>query len=133
MFGTEIPALFWMVIISILTFFLAMIFYYLAMLLKESQGAMSDARVTIVKTNDVLDESKEVIILTRATMENLQTTTDALSESVDSITKSVKVSVDEINTAVVIPAKQIGSYLQMASGLLQGFLGSPEDQSEELE
>lgn len=104
-----------------------MILYYLAMLIKESQGAVSDSRVTITKTNALLDESTEVLILTKATMENVQKTTDALSESVDTITTSVKTSVDELNTAVVVPAKQIGSYLQMASGFIQGMVGSPED------
>lgn len=104
----EIPALFWMVIITGLSVLLGMILYYLAMILKEARNTMGEVTKTVQKSNVLLDDAAEVVSVAKSSAKKLEGT------------------VDEVNQAVVQPLRTIGSALHAVSGFIGGFRGTEE-------
>ena len=104
----EIPAIFWMVIISGLSVLLGLILYYFAMILREATNTMSEVTKTVQKSNLLLDDAAEVVSVAKTSAKKLEGT------------------VDTMNEAVLVPLKSIGSVLHTLSGFISGFRGSEE-------
>lgn len=102
----EIPAEFWMVIVSVVTLFLVLIMYQFAMLLKETTKTMSETskvvtelQETVKKANIVLEDASEVVSMTKTTVE-------------------------EVQSNVVQPVLRIASVVGIVSDLVDTFTGS---------
>lgn len=101
----EIPAIFWMIVISCLSALFGMVLYYLAMSLKESNNTMKEVTITVQKTNKILDETDEILKETREVIEQ------------------TKMVVEEVNQTIVVPARSVGSVLTGIAGFFQGLKG----------
>lgn len=77
----EIPAIFWMVIIAGLSAIFALILYYVAMLLRETTGAVEDARGVIQKTDAIVGDVTEVSGALKGTVTMLTGTVDKIHDS----------------------------------------------------
>jgi len=88
----EIPSVFWMVIISVMTLFFCFVLYQLAMLLKESKNTIVGLQKTVDDINGITSE---------------------LSGIVDSI----KTPVNQIVGVV----QKVSSVISVASGIVDGF------------
>lgn len=105
-----IPPVYWMVLISVVSVFICLILYYIAMLVKETTNTMvevkevvRETRDTITKTNKILDESTEVLASAKRT------------------TLMIESSVSELNQSIVQPVKRIGSIISSVSNFVEGF------------
>ncbi|MCA9376897.1 hypothetical protein H6763_02910 [Candidatus Nomurabacteria bacterium] len=104
----QIPAVFWMVVISGLSILLGMILYYLAMILREATNTMSEVTKTVQKSNVLLDDAAEVVSVAKTSAKKLEET------------------VDEVNKAIIVPVRSIGSVLHTVSGFIEGFRDNSE-------
>ncbi len=98
-----IPSIYWMIIISIITGFLCLIFYYLAMLLKESKETVIEVRETVKKSNQIMDEANEIIRTAKKAVN--------IAENI----------VKEVETQIIFPVRTIGGIFQTISGFLEGW------------
>ncbi|WKZ30744.1 MAG: DUF948 domain-containing protein [Candidatus Dojkabacteria bacterium] len=108
----QIPAEFWMVIISVLTLFLVFIMYQIANLLKESTKTMAETtkvvtelQDTVKKANLVLEDAAEVVSMTKTTVEEVQ---------------------DNVVTPVIKIASIIGMVSDIVDSFTGGFKGTKE-------
>lgn len=102
----NIPSEFWMVMITVLTLMFALILYYVAMLLRETTFAVGDMRITIQRSNDILEHAEEIV------------------KRAESIVHMVEVAAGQISENIVVPIVSLGAYIKTANGFLSGFLGS---------
>lgn len=103
MSNNEIPALFWMVIITGLSSLFGLILFYIAMLLKDTRSTVQEVTKTVEKSNNILDEVEGVVTTARESVSLLKDTAS------------------EINRSIVTPVRSIGSILHTLSGFLDGF------------
>jgi hypothetical protein len=97
-----IPAEYWMVILTVLVGFICFVLYELAMLLRESKGAVSDSRRIMVEAESTLGKA------------------NALVDTATEIVNSVKGSVEDITDFVGGPLRRIGSVLAVIGGFVGG-------------
>jgi cell division protein FtsB len=103
--NNQIPALFWMVIITGLSSLLGLILFYCAMLLKDTRSTVQELTKTVAKSNKLLDEVDDVVITAKESVSLLKDTAT------------------EINRSVVAPVRSLGSVLHTLSGFVEGFRG----------
>jgi uncharacterized protein YoxC len=93
----EIPSVFWMVIISVVTIFFCFVLYHLAMLLKESKNTVIGLQKTV---NDI----------------------NGITSELSGIVSSIKTPVDQIVGVV----QRVSSVFSVASGIIDGFKSREE-------
>lgn len=106
--SNEIPALYWMVLIAVLSGFFAAILFYTAMLIKELATTVVDAREIVKNSNKIVLESTEIL-------------SDARE-----VVSMVKGTVTEVNSTIIEPIRRVGSLLTMVTGFVDGFTGNKE-------
>ena len=90
-----IPAIYWMIIISIPVAFLTFVLFELAMLIKDSRKLVLETKETINKANKILDDAQEIVTTTKST-------------------------VDEVRTTIITPIRSIGNVVSSVSGFING-------------
>ncbi len=94
----QIPSVFWMIVISVLTIFLSYALYHLAMLLNESRSTVSQLKITLKEVNGIVSE-------------------------VSSMIDGIKTPVSQI-TGVV---QRVSSAFSVVSGIMDGFKSGKKD------
>ncbi len=94
----EIPSVFWMVIISVVTIFICFVLYHLAMLLKESKTTVMQLQKTVNEINGI---------------------TSNLSGIVNSIITPM--------SQIVGVVQRVSSAFSVASGIVDGFKSKEKD------
>ena len=96
-----IPALYWMIVIGVLSGMLALILYYVAMLVKEStntlkevQGTIQDSREIIRGARKIVDDTSEVVSGLKGSLGNIKNT------------------IDEFNEVLIVPIRSISSFIK---------------------
>jgi len=99
---SEIPPIYWMIIIGFITFMFGLVLYYLAMLIRESKDAVADSRKIIQNTEEIL---KQATLIVNDVQESIST---------------LKGTVLQINEAILLPIKKIGSTISMVGDFFAG-------------
>jgi hypothetical protein len=99
---SNIPPIYWMIIIGFITFMFGLVLYYLAMLIRESKDAVADSRKIIQNTEEILKQATLIV--------------NDLQESVS----VVKGTVLQINEAILVPIKKIGSTISVVGDFFTG-------------
>jgi DNA anti-recombination protein RmuC len=97
-----IPAVYWMVIIGVVTLMLCLVLYYIAMLIKESRDAVKDSREIIKNADSIMKQTALI-------MDDVQDTVTTLKGTIISI-----------NDTVLVPIKKIGSTITIVGDFLEG-------------
>lgn len=97
-----IPAVYWMIIIGLVTAFICFLLYQLAMLTRESKLAVSDSRKVILEAEKTVDMANSIL------------------SDVTDIVSTVKGTVYEVNTAILSPIRKISSMVSVVSGFTEG-------------
>jgi len=105
MTGNEIPAVFWMVIISVVTAFVCFILYYVAIVMKQTAGTIGETKEVVKSSNKLIAESTEIV-------------TD-LKDSA----KMLKGAMQDVSESIIPPIKKIGTFLNTVTSLLDGVTG----------
>lgn len=92
-----------MIIIGVFTGFVCFVLYQLAMLLRESKGAVVDGRKLINEAEETIDTLNDIL------------------EDVTEIVTTVKGTVYQVNSAVLVPLRKITTVMGITSGFLEGF------------
>ncbi len=90
-----IPAIYWMIIIGVLTIFMCFVLYQLAMLLKESKNTIVEVKQIVNGISPLLEDATEIV-------------------------GTIKNTVSEVSILVINPARKISSVLSIVSGFLEG-------------
>lgn len=103
--NNAIPAVFWMIVISVVSGMFTLILYYVAMLVREStstlrevQGTIRDSREILQGAKKIVEDSSEIVSVVKGSVGNLKTT------------------LDEFNTMLLVPIRSISSFI---SGFLK--------------
>jgi len=99
---SEIPSVYWMIIIGCVTFMVCFVLYYIAMLLRESKDAVGDSR--------------KIIQGLEGTMKQV----DLILADVQATIATVRGTIDEVNEGIIRPIKSIGSAVSAVSGFVSG-------------
>jgi methyl-accepting chemotaxis protein len=99
---SEIPAIFWMIIVSAITIMFSLVLYYLAMLIRESKDAVKDSREIIKNANKIMEQATLIV------------------DDVQDMVSTVKGTVGKINEAILIPIKKIGSTISIVGDFFSG-------------
>jgi predicted PurR-regulated permease PerM len=100
---SEIPAVYWMIIIGVVTFMFCFVLYYVAMLIRESRDAIRDSREMLKSADEIL---KKTTLIVNDVQETIAT---------------VKGTVGQINEAILLPIKRIGSTITTVGDFISGF------------
>ncbi|MEA3357221.1 MAG: hypothetical protein U9Q67_02205 [Patescibacteria group bacterium] len=109
----EIPAAYWMIIITGLSGMLGLIMYYMAMLLKESMKSVRELRYMIVETHDILDAAKVAV------------------EKSSRIVDMVSTTVETVSDSILRPIAGISTFLLTIKSFLSNFVGVGEENGAE--
>ena len=104
-----IPAIYWMVLIAVVTIFICLILYYVAMLFKE--------------TSETVGETKKIIKESRGMIKNIEKITEESTEIVGAAKRTTLMledTVAELKEHVIQPIKKIGGIFSTASSFLEG-------------
>ncbi len=84
----SIPAIYWMVVIGVLTGLFGLILYYIAMFVRESTGTMSevkgtlsDSRKLIQASGKVVEEAHSIVAGVKGSIDNIRGTVDEVTDS----------------------------------------------------
>lgn len=99
---SEIPSIYWMIIIGAVTFMICLVLYYFAMLIKESKDAVKDSRKIIRDTEEILKHATLIV--------------SDVQESV----ATVKGTIGQINEAILLPIKRVGSAINIVGDFVTG-------------
>lgn len=107
-----IPAIYWMILIGVVTGFICLILYYIAMLLKETKETVTEAKYIVRESkglvkhaNKMLEEATEIVGIAKKGVIAL--------ESI----------VHEVKDQIIKPIRSIGNVFSTFSSLLEGFKG----------
>ncbi len=104
-----IPPIYWMVLIAVITVFVCLILYYVAMLFKETSETVSEVR-------NIVKESKGIIKNVEKIMEESTEIVGAAKRT----TLMVENTVGEVKEQVVQPIKKIGGIFSMVASFFEG-------------
>lgn len=96
-----IPALYWMIVIGVLSGMFTLILYYIAMLIKEATNTLKEVKSTI-------QDSREII---RGTKKIVDDTSEIVSELKGSL-GNIKNTIDEFNDVLTLPIKSVSSIIK---------------------
>ena len=105
-----IPPMYWMILIAVVTIFVCLILYYVAMLFKESSETVSEVK-------EIVRESKGII-------KNVEKIVEESTEIVGATKRTtlmVEGTVVELKEHIIQPIKKIGGVFSMAASFLEGF------------
>jgi predicted RNA-binding protein with EMAP domain len=102
-----------MIILAGLSGLLGLIFYYLAMLIKEAMLTVRETRYMIIEVHDIIDTSKMIV------------------EKVQGIVDMVGTTVDTVTSSIIKPVAAIGAFFKTIKGFTGGF-GSMRRTEEEV-
>ncbi|MDD3661751.1 MAG: hypothetical protein PHG63_01675 [Candidatus Dojkabacteria bacterium] len=105
----EIPSWFWMAIVSGLSAMLALIMYYIAMLLRETTLTVREFKYMVVEFHDILDSAK------------------ALLEKVNRISETISDTVEAVSVSVLQPLAVVGSWVTAIKSAVSRFTGGEEE------
>lgn len=100
-----IPSWFWMIIITGLSAMIGLIFFYMAMLLRETTMSMREIRYMIIELHELVDSVKIILEKGKRVLDTVVSTTDAIS------------------VAVMRPVKVVGSIVSNIESFFAGFFG----------
>jgi hypothetical protein len=89
----QIPNWYWMIILGGLSGLLGLIFYYLAMLLKEAMLTVREARYMIIEVHDIVDTAKTIV------------------QKGQRIIDMVEITVENLTSTVLKPLSMVGAFL----------------------
>jgi hypothetical protein len=90
----EIPSVYWMVLIGVVSFFFCLVLWYIALFFKESR--------------DTVRETREILNSTRESLLKL----GRIIDEVESTVSSVKSTVGEITMKILLPLKAISGVFE---------------------
>lgn len=99
---SEIPPIYWMIIIGFITLMFGLVLYYLAMLIRESKDAVADSRKLIQNTEEIL---KQTTLIVNDVQESIST---------------LKGTVFQINEAILLPIRKIGNTISIVGDFFTG-------------
>lgn len=99
---SEIPSLYWMIIIGAVTIMICLVLYYFAMLIRESKDAVKDSRKIIKSTEEIL---KQATLIVNDVQESIST---------------IKGTIGQINEIILVPIKKIGSTITVVGDFVTG-------------
>ena len=99
---SEIPYIYWMIIVGIVTFMFSLVLYYLAMLIRESKDAIKDSREIIQNANKMMEQATLIV------------------NDAQEIVSTLKGTVGEVNEAILVPIKKVGSAISIVGDFLSG-------------
>lgn len=99
---SEIPAIYWMIVVGAVTVMFCLVLYYLAMLIKEGRDAVRDSREIIKNANKMMEQATVIV------------------NDVQEVVSSVKRTVGQVNEAILIPIRKIGNTVSMVGDFLGG-------------
>lgn len=97
---SEIPAVYWMILIGVITVFVCLVLYYFAMLFRESTGAVKDSRKIIVEADTLIQSAKKIV------------------DDAGIIVETGKRMIGEIEQTVMMPVRQVGEVVTSLTSYL---------------
>lgn len=91
-----------MTIIAVGVGFICLVLYQLAMLIRESKGAVQDSRKIIKETEETLTKA------------------NALLDEATEIVNTVKGTITEVNNAIITPIRKISMITGVATSFIEG-------------
>ncbi len=99
---SEIPSIYWMIIIGVIVLMICLVLYYLAMLIKQSGEVVKETKPLLKNADEILKQTASMV-------------NDA-QEAVS----VVKDTLIEMNETVLIPVRKIGSAINVIGDFLKG-------------
>lgn len=93
----QIPAIFWMVIISIVTLCICVLIYYLAMSAKELSFSIRNMNTSMSTLNKILEKVNGIVSKAEIKVDMLLNTVDALNDTINIPIQFVKGFINKIN------------------------------------
>ncbi len=111
----QIPNWYWMVILAGLSGMLGLIFFYLAMLLKEAMLTVREVRYMVIEVHDIIDSVKLIV------------------EKMQRIVDIAGTTVENISSTILKPVAAVSAFFGTVKSVVTGFAGKRSQQAQEID
>lgn len=99
---SDIPSVYWMIIIALIVFMICLVLYYFAILIKRSGEVVNEVKPLLKNTDEIL---KQTAVMVNDAQEAVSV---------------VKGTLIEINGAILAPVRKIGSVISIVGDFFEG-------------